>query len=73
MARFKGLISRRLSFSRASGGGMLTIPQARATWKSSCRGVGYVLITTTINRWGVKYIPQLEAPFHRRNRPVWRS
>ena len=27
----------------------------------------------TINRWVLKYSPQLEATFHRRKRPVWRS
>jgi hypothetical protein len=27
----------------------------------------------TINRWVLKYSPQLEAAFHRRKRPVWRS
>ncbi len=27
----------------------------------------------TINRWVVKYSPQLENAFHRRKRPVWRS
>jgi hypothetical protein len=27
----------------------------------------------TINRWVVKYSPQLEQAFHRRRRPVWRS
>jgi hypothetical protein len=27
----------------------------------------------TINRWVVKYGPQLEAAFHRRKRPVWVS
>src|SRR5437764_12988200 len=25
----------------------------------------------TINRWVIKYSPQLEAAFHRRKRPVW--
>jgi putative transposase len=28
---------------------------------------------STVNRWVVKYSPQLEASFHRRKRPVWRS
>jgi putative transposase len=28
---------------------------------------------TTINRWVLKYSPQLEAAFHRRKRPVWLS
>jgi len=28
---------------------------------------------STINRWVVKYSPQLEAAFHRRKRPVWIS
>jgi putative transposase len=27
----------------------------------------------TINRWVLKYSPQLEAAFHRRKRPVWAS
>jgi putative transposase len=27
----------------------------------------------TINRWVIKYSPQLEEVFHRRKRPVWRS
>jgi putative transposase len=27
----------------------------------------------TVNRWVVKYSPPLEAAFHRRKRPVWRS
>jgi putative transposase len=27
----------------------------------------------TINRWVLKYSPQLEAAFHRRKRPVWTS
>jgi hypothetical protein len=27
----------------------------------------------TINRWVLKYAPQLEATFHRRKRPVWIS
>jgi putative transposase len=28
---------------------------------------------STVNRWVVKYSPQLEAAFHRRKRPVWLS
>ena len=28
---------------------------------------------STINRWGIKYSPQLEEAFHRRKRPVWVS
>jgi putative transposase len=28
---------------------------------------------STINRWVIKYSPQLEAVFHRRKRPVWVS
>jgi putative transposase len=28
---------------------------------------------STVNRWVVKYSPQLEAAFHCRKRPVWRS
>jgi transposase-like protein len=31
------------------------------------------LPSTTINRWVVKYSPQLEEAFHRRKRPVWIS
>jgi putative transposase len=27
----------------------------------------------TMNRWGIKYSPQLEEAFHRRKRPVWVS
>jgi putative transposase len=27
----------------------------------------------TINRWVLKYSPQLEAAFHHRKRPVWIS
>jgi putative transposase len=27
----------------------------------------------TINRWVLKYSPQLEAAFHRRKHPVWLS
>jgi putative transposase len=27
----------------------------------------------TINRWVLKYAPQLEEAFHRRKRPVWLS
>ena len=27
----------------------------------------------TINRWVIRYSPQLEEEFHRRKRPVWRS
>ena len=27
----------------------------------------------TINRWVIKYSPQLEEAFHRRKRPVWVS
>jgi putative transposase len=27
----------------------------------------------TVQRWVVKYSPQLEAAFHRRKRPVWVS
>jgi len=26
---------------------------------------------STINRWVIKYSPQLEEKFHRRKRPVW--
>src|SRR5262249_44393417 len=28
---------------------------------------------STINRWVIKYTPQLEEAFHRRKRPVWVS
>jgi transposase-like protein len=28
---------------------------------------------STINRWVIKYSPQLEEAFHRRRRPVWVS
>ena len=28
---------------------------------------------STINRWVIKYSPQLEEAFHRRKRPVWVS
>ncbi len=28
---------------------------------------------STVNRWVIKYSPQLEAAFHRRKRPVWLS
>ena len=28
---------------------------------------------TTINRWVIKYSPQLKDEFHRRKRPVWVS
>jgi putative transposase len=28
---------------------------------------------STINRWVIKYSPQLEEAFHRRKRPVWTS
>src|SRR3989442_10257524 len=28
---------------------------------------------STINRWVIKYSPQLEEAFHRRNHPVWVS
>jgi putative transposase len=28
---------------------------------------------STINRWVIRYSPQLEEAFHRRKRPVWRS
>jgi transposase-like protein len=26
---------------------------------------------STVNRWVIKYRPQLEEQFHRRKRPVW--
>ena len=35
------------------------------------RGVG--VDHSTINRWVIKYSPQLEEAFHRRKRPVWES
>src|ERR687884_2281186 len=28
---------------------------------------------STVNRWVIKYSPQLEEAFHRRKRPVWTS
>jgi putative transposase len=28
---------------------------------------------STVNRWVVKYSPQLEEAFHRRKRPIWVS
>jgi len=28
---------------------------------------------STVNRWVLKYSPQLEEAFHRRKRPVWMS
>src|SRR5438132_5528725 len=28
---------------------------------------------STMNRWAIKYSPQLEEAFHRRKRPVWVS
>jgi putative transposase len=34
---------------------------------------GVALDHATINRWVIKYSPQLEAQFHRRKRPVWTS
>jgi transposase-like protein len=34
---------------------------------------GVAVDHSTINRWVVKYSPQLEAAFHRRKRPVWTS
>ena len=34
---------------------------------------GVAVDHATINRWVVKYSPQLEAAFHRRKRPVWLS
>lgn len=34
---------------------------------------GVELDPATINRWVIKYSPQLEAAFHRRKRPVWVS
>jgi putative transposase len=34
---------------------------------------GVDLDHATINRWVVKYSPQLEEPFHRRKCPVWVS
>ena len=35
--------------------------------------MGSTSITATINRWVIKYSPQLEEAFHRRKRPVWVS
>jgi len=34
---------------------------------------GVELEHATMNRWVIKYSPQLEAAFHRRKRPVWVS
>jgi putative transposase len=34
---------------------------------------GVIVDHSTINRWVLKYSPQLEAAFHRRKRPVWLS
>jgi transposase-like protein len=34
---------------------------------------GVLVDHSTVNRWVVKYSPQLEAEFHRRKRPVWVS
>jgi putative transposase len=34
---------------------------------------GVIVNHSTINRWVLKYSPQLEAAFHRRKRPVWLS
>jgi len=34
---------------------------------------GVAVDHATINRWVLKYSPQLEAAFHRRKRPVWHS
>jgi putative transposase len=34
---------------------------------------GVAVDHSTINRWVLKYSPQLEAVFHRRQRPVWMS
>jgi putative transposase len=34
---------------------------------------GVLVDHSTINRWVLKYSPQLEAAFHRRKQPVWTS
>ena len=34
---------------------------------------GVTVDHATINRWVIKYSPQLEEAFHRRKRPVWVS
>src|SRR5215475_783269 len=34
---------------------------------------GVAVNHSTVNRWVLKYSPQLEAVFHRRKRPVWTS
>jgi putative transposase len=34
---------------------------------------GVAVDHATINRWVLKYAPQLEEAFHRRKRPVWLS
>ena len=36
-------------------------------------GRGVHVDHSTINRWVIKYSPQLEEAFHRRKRPVWIS
>ena len=41
--------------------------------KNSWRNVGSSVDHATINRWVIKYSPQLEEAFHRRKRPVWVS
>jgi putative transposase len=37
------------------------------------QGLGVAVDHATINRWVLKYSPQLKAAFHRRKRPVWLS
>ena len=34
---------------------------------------GVCVDRSTVNRWVIKYSPQLEEAFHRRKRPVWVS
>src|SRR5438094_2804157 len=41
--------------------------------KNSWRNGGVEVDHSTINRWVIKYSPQLEQAFHRRKRPVWVS
>jgi transposase-like protein len=36
------------------------------------QGRGVAVDHATINRWVLKYSPQLDAAFHRRKQPVWR-
>jgi putative transposase len=42
-------------------------------WKNSWKKRGVSVDHATINRWVIKYSPQLEEAFCRRKRPVWVS